>query len=158
MFRFVQKLARSRTDSPDGGRSGSHTGSPAITESSEQSKSPAGIVERRAHERFKADLDTWVKTLAVDDLAPIPAVIQDISGGGMSLRVGWHMEPGEHLSLTFKLPQERIQNEATVEVLSCEPGDGFFVARCRFLNLPMGRDLLNWTLTKNAEDRSRAAT
>ena len=106
-------------------------------------------VEQRAFERFPIGLKTNV--VAVDGAAlPRPSRVElvDISGGGIRLSVEQRHEAGSQLSVTFTLPGEGRTNDAKVEVLSCEQAATGFVVRCRFVELRMGGQLLDWTLSR----------
>jgi hypothetical protein len=111
-------------------------------------------VEQRAFERFPIGLKTNI--VAVDAAAlprPLRVELVDISGGGIRLRVDQHHDAGSQLSVTFTLPGEGRTNDAQVEVLSSEQTGSDFVARCRFTELRMGGQLLDWTLARMAGKR-----
>jgi hypothetical protein len=106
-------------------------------------------IERRAFGRFPVGLKTSL--VAIDDgplSQPQRIELLDISGGGMRLAVKTYFDVGSRLHVAFTLPAEQRTNEAQVEVLSCKPENVHFIARCRFTELRMGGQLLDWTLAR----------
>ena len=111
-------------------------------------------VEQRAFERFPIGLKTNVVAIDGTELSrPSRVELVDISGGGIRLRVDEYSDAGSQLRVTFTLPGEGRTNDATVEVLSCEQSGTGFVVRGRIVELRMGGQLLDWTLSRMAGKR-----
>ena len=110
-------------------------------------KTAGRIAEQRAYRRFQVGLNVDVTEDGQHPSQAVPAVIEDLSGGGMRLQLDREFEPGTRLTVAFALPGEVRRNDSRVEVLACERSPrGAFIARCRFVDLRLGGRMLDWLL------------
>ena len=71
---------------------------------------------RRVFERFGADMVFWIKPLSGDEEDFQPFDINNISGGGISCKVDRAFALGDHVALSFELPQYTDLIDAVGEI------------------------------------------
>jgi hypothetical protein len=118
--------------------------------------------ERRTFTRFATGIDAEIAVVFSGPTLSMPddGFIEDISGGGLRVRMGHDFPKGTRLRIAFAFPGEAEHASAAVEVVASEAAGDHFVAHCRFVELrrsAFGWQLLNWAIARQAEKDSHAA-
>lgn len=70
---------------------------------------------RRSYKRFETDMVFWMKALKTEDSFN-PFFVENISAGGILVNTRVPLQVGNHMLLSFELPQHTDLIEATAEV------------------------------------------
>ena len=74
------------------------------------------MTNRRAFERFAPDMVFWIRPSGGNEEDYQPFDVKDISGGGIACKVDRVYKTGDHVELSFELPQHTDLIDAIGEV------------------------------------------